>query len=251
MKQEQNKMGTKPVKVLLLTMGLPMILSMVVQAFYNIVDSYFVSAIGEGADEAVHALTLAFPIQMLMVAVGVGTGIGVSAWISQYLGMNNRERASRLAGNAIFLGVCTYGLFLLFGLFLAQAYLRTQTGEPLVLELAGQYLSIVCIWSLGCNLFMTYEKLLQATGKGHFSTIAQLAGAVANIILDPILIFGYGDWAAAVPGSGDGVSSRLEPGAAVSLEGSAAGGRTHSGNLPNRLAGHCDAGADVFYDIWG
>ena len=136
MKQEQNKMGTKPVKVLLLTMGLPMILSMVVQAFYNIVDSYFVSAIGEGADEAVHALTLAFPIQMLMVAVGVGTGIGVSAWISQYLGMNNRERASRLAGNAIFLGVCTYGLFLLFGLFLAQAYLRTQTGEPLVLELA-------------------------------------------------------------------------------------------------------------------
>ena len=191
MKQEQNKMGTKPVKVLLLTMGLPMILSMVVQAFYNIVDSYFVSAIGEGADEAVHALTLAFPIQMLMVAVGVGTGIGVSAWISQYLGMNNRERASRLAGNAIFLGVCTYGLFLLFGLFLAQAYLRTQTGEPLVLELAGQYLSIVCIWSLGCNLFMTYEKLLQATGKGHFSTIAQLAGAVANIILDPILIFGY------------------------------------------------------------
>lgn len=94
MKQEQNKMGTKPVKVLLLTMGLPMILSMVVQAFYNIVDSYFVSAIGEGADEAVHALTLAFPIQMLMVAVGVGTGIGVSAWISQYLGMNNRERAS-------------------------------------------------------------------------------------------------------------------------------------------------------------
>lgn len=104
MKQEQNKMGTKPVKVLLLTMGLPMILSMVVQAFYNIVDSYFVSAIGEGADEAVHALTLAFPIQMLMVAVGVGTGIGVSAWISQYLGMNNRERASRLAGNADFSG---------------------------------------------------------------------------------------------------------------------------------------------------
>ena len=108
MKQEQNKMGTKPVKVLLLTMGLPMILSMVVQAFYNIVDSYFVSAIGEGADEAVHALTLAFPIQMLMVAVGIGTGVGTNALLARTLGQGNHKKAGKVAGNSLFLGGIIY-----------------------------------------------------------------------------------------------------------------------------------------------
>ena len=192
MKQEQNKMGTKPVKVLLLTMGLPMILSMVVQAFYNIVDSYFVSAIGEGADEAVHALTLAFPIQMLMVAVGIGTGVGTNALLARTLGQGNSKKAAKVAGNSLFLGVIIYVVCLLFGIFGVKAYISSQTVDAEVFQMGVSYLRICCVISFGIIFFSLFEKLLQATGRSLYSTIGQVVGAVVNIILDPIMIYGIG-----------------------------------------------------------
>lgn len=199
MEQPQNKMGVAPVKKLLLSMGLPMILSMMVQAFYNIVDSYFVSQMptraglaGAGTGEnGLAALTLAFPIQMLMIAIGVGTGVGINALLSRNLGMGNRKKASLIAGNAIFLGVCTYAVFLLVGIFGVNAYLRSQTSDPTILQMGGEYLTICCTLSFGAILSMIYEKLLQGVGRTIPSTIAQFAGAVTNIILDPIMIFGW------------------------------------------------------------
>ncbi|MDR1094089.1 MAG: MATE family efflux transporter [Clostridiales bacterium] len=191
-----NKMGTVPVKKLLLTMGLPMIVSMALQAFYNIVDSYFVSGM-PGADGlpnagecGLAALTLAFPVQMLMIAVGVGTGVGVNALLSRSLGQGDREKAGRIAGNAIFLGLCTYAAFLLVGLFGVGAYLRSQTNDPDILQMGGEYLGICAVFSFGAILSMIYEKLLQGTGRTVVSTCGQLAGAAANIVLDPIMIFG-------------------------------------------------------------
>ena len=195
--EEINKMGTEKISKLMITMGLPMILSMVVQAFYNIVDSYFVSAMPDTAqivgmgDYAMNALTLAFPIQMLMVAVGVGTGVGINALLSKTLGERNKENASYVAGNAIFIGLCTYVVFLLFGLFGVDLYMNSQTSDPIILQMGKEYLGICCILSFGIILFTIYEKLLQSTGKTVLCTIGQLAGALTNIVLDPILIFGY------------------------------------------------------------
>lgn len=189
-------MGVAGIPHLMLAMGLPMILSMMVQAFYNIVDSYFVSNMADTAeisnmgDCAMNALTLSFPIQMLMIAVGVGTGVGVNALLSKTLGEGNREKAGRVAGNAVFVGLCTYAVFLIFGLFGTDEFLKTQTSDPVIISLGSSYLSICCILSFGAVGSMIYEKLLQSTGKTMLSTIAQLAGAAANIILDPILIYG-------------------------------------------------------------
>ena len=193
----KNKMGSTPVNFLMLKMGMPMILSMVFQAFYNIVDSYFVSNIQDtelisGVGEyGVNALTLAFPVQMLMIAVGVGTGVGINALLAKSLGENNREKAGKIAGNAIFLGICTYAVFLIIGLFGINAYLRTQTTDMVILEMSDEYLRICTISSFGAILFMIYEKLLQSTGCTMLSTIAQMAGAFTNIILDPVMIFGF------------------------------------------------------------
>ncbi|MFR1477048.1 MAG: MATE family efflux transporter [Hydrogeniiclostridium mannosilyticum] len=192
-----NKMGTVPVRRLMLTMGVPMILSMALQALYNIVDSFFVSSMPGTAeipnmgDYAVNALTLAFPVQMLMVAVGVGTGVGINALLSRSIGQGEREKGSQIAGNAVFLGICTYIVFLLFGLFGVDAYLATQTNDPVVIGMGSSYLKICSVLSIGVILYMIYEKLLQATGRTLPSTIAQVAGALVNIILDPIMIFGY------------------------------------------------------------
>jgi putative MATE family efflux protein len=187
---EQNKMGTARVSTLVLKMGLPMILSMILQAFYNVVDSYFVSQMPNG-EVGVTALTLAFPIQLLMIAIGVGTGVGINALLSRSLGAGEREKASRIAGNAIFLGICTYAVFLFIGIFGVGAYLRSQTTDAAVLEMATEYLRICTIISFGAILSMIYEKLLQGVGRTTLSTIAQLAGAVTNIVLDPIMIFGW------------------------------------------------------------
>jgi putative MATE family efflux protein len=192
----QNKMGTEPVKKLMLTMGLPMILSMALQAFYNIVDSYFVGQITDAAlvnagESAINALTLAFPVQMLMIAVGVGTGVGINALLSRSLGEGNREKAAQIAGNAIFLGLCTYAVFLSLGLFGINVYLRSQTDDTAILQMATEYLSICTILSFGAILSMIYEKLLQGVGRTMQSTVAQLSGAALNIALDPILIFGW------------------------------------------------------------
>lgn len=195
--KQMNVMGTVDIKKLTLTMGLPMIISMALQALYNIVDSYFVSCMPPTAetpnlsDMAVNALTLAFPVQMLMVAVGVGTGVGINAILSRSLGEGNRQKAANIAGNSIFLGLCMFILYFLFGIFGVEAYIKSQTSDPIIIEMGVEYLRICTIGSLGISMYMTYEKLLQATGKTMQSTIAQISGAVTNIILDPIMIFGW------------------------------------------------------------
>ena len=189
---KMNKMGTANIKKLMLTMGLPMILSMVLQAFYNIVDSYFVSQIPGGmGDNAINALTLAFPIQILMIAIGVGTGVGVNSLLSRQLGQGDKLGASKTAGNAIFIGICTYVVFLAFGIVGVRPYISSQTGDQVIIEMGVEYLAICSILSFGSILSMIYEKMLQATGRTVMSMIAQLAGALTNIVLDPIMIFGY------------------------------------------------------------
>ncbi|MDO5294249.1 MAG: MATE family efflux transporter [bacterium] len=195
--ESKNKMGVEPIHKLLLTMGMPMIISMALQALYNIVDSYFVSCMKDTeqitnmGDYAVNALTLAFPIQMLMVAIGVGTGVGVNALLAKSLGEGDRKKASKVAGNAIFLGVCMYALFVLFGIFGVNLYMHSQTKDAVIFQLGSSYLRICTILSFGITMYLIFEKLLQATGRTTLSTIAQVAGAVTNIVLDPILIYGY------------------------------------------------------------
>lgn len=187
---ETNKMADMPVKKLMLAMGVPMILSMVLQAVYNIVDSAFVSNMAVSGEEALNALTLAFPMQMLMVAIGIGTGVGTNALVAKSLGQENKEKASKVAGNAIFLAIVIYLVFLLFGIFGVRFYISSQTSNALIFDMAVDYLRICCVVSPGIVFFSIYEKLLQAAGHSMYSTIAQIAGAVANIILDPIMIYG-------------------------------------------------------------
>lgn len=185
-----NPMGQEPVGRLLLKMGIPMIISMVLQAVYNIVDSAFVSNMRENGEQAFNALTLAFPVQMLMVAIGIGTGVGMNALLSKSLGQGDLKKASKTAGNAVFLGFLIYILCVLFGIFGVKGYLQTQTSNPLILDMAESYLRICCCASFGVVYFAVFEKMLQATGRSLYSTIAQIAGAVVNIILDPIMIYG-------------------------------------------------------------
>ncbi|MCD8037825.1 MAG: MATE family efflux transporter [Lachnospiraceae bacterium] len=190
MNQKENKMSFMPMNKLMLTMGIPMILSMMLQALYNIVDSIFVGGIADVGESALNALTLAFPVQMLMVAVGIGTGVGMGAVVSMRLGQKNQEQASHTAGNAFFLAIVIYIVFLLFGVFGVKAYIQSQTQNALIIDMAVTYLRICCIWSFGIVFFSVFEKLLQSTGKSVYSTAAQVSGAVVNIILDPILIYG-------------------------------------------------------------
>ena len=170
-------------------MGIPIIISMMLQALYNIVDSAFVSNM-EGGEQALNALTLAFPVQMLMVAVGIGTGVGVNVLLSKSLGQQNHEKAARTAGNAVFLGAVITAFFMLFGIFSTEFYVSTQTSNPQIFDMAVTYLRICCIACFGIIFFSIFEKLLQSTGLSLHSTIAQISGAVINIILDPIMIYG-------------------------------------------------------------
>lgn len=188
---ETSKMGSMPVPKLMLATGIPMILSMVLQAAYNIVDSAFVSNMAENGEAALNALTLAFPMQMLMVAIGIGTGVGTNVLLSKRLGQGNKEGASRVAGNGIFLAIVIYVVFLLFGLFGVRFYISTQTTNPLIFDMAVSYLRVCCTISVGIVFFALYEKMLQAAGHSMYSTIAQIAGAVTNIVLDPIMIYGW------------------------------------------------------------
>ena len=185
-----NKMGTMPVPRLMLSMGIPMILSMMLQAFYNIVDSAFVSNMAQDGEAALTALTLAFPVQMLLVALGVGTGVGANALLSRTLGEGNREKVNRVAGNAEFLSFVICVVSIVFGIIGVRAYVQSQSNNTLVIDMAISYLRICCCIPFGMVFFSCFEKLLQATGKSLFSTIAQVAGAVTNILLDPILIYG-------------------------------------------------------------
>jgi putative MATE family efflux protein len=185
-----SKMGSMPINKLLLSMGLPIILSMMLQALYNIVDSAFVSNMAENGESALNALTLAFPVQVLMIAIGIGTGVGANALLSKSLGMEDSKKSAYVCGNAIFLGIVIYIVFLLFGLFGADIYIGSQTSNPLIYDMAVSYLRICCFISMGNVFFAVFEKLLQATGLSLYSTIAMITGAILNIVLDPILIYG-------------------------------------------------------------
>lgn len=175
----------------MLQMGVPMILSMALQAVYNIVDSAFVGNMKEGSEAALNALTLVFPIQMLMVALAIGTGVGVNALLARTLGQRNREKASKVAGNGLFLATVIYIICVLFGLFGIKTYISSQTRNALVLSMSVDYLRICCLLSFGVVFFSIFEKLLQATGRSLYSTIGQVTGAVINMILDPVLIYGF------------------------------------------------------------
>ena len=189
---ESSKMKDMPVNRLMVQMGIPMILSMALQAVYNIVDSAFVGNMKVGSESALNALTLVFPVQMLMVAVGIGTGVGTNALLARTLGQGNAKKAAKVAGNSLFLGAIIYVVCLLFGIFGVKSYIASQTLESEVISMGTSYLRICCIISFGIIFFSLFEKLLQATGRSLYSTIGQVVGAVVNIILDPLMIYGIG-----------------------------------------------------------
>ena len=185
---KENKMGTMSVSRLLISMSLPMILSMLAQALYNIVDSIFVAMYDPIAGTA--ALTIAFPIQNLMIAVVTGLGVGMNALLSRSLGEKRFDRANAIAGQGFLLTFCGYLIFLVLGLFFVPAYVSTQSGtNELIQQYGSEYLSIVCIGCIAIFIEITCERLLQATGRTTLSMITQMSGVVVNIVLDPILIF--------------------------------------------------------------
>lgn len=183
----ENKMGTMPVKQLIISMSLPMMVSMLVQALYNIVDSVFVAQISESA---LTAVTLAFPLQSVMIAVGAGTGVGINALLSRSLGEKKFERSDAAANTAILLAFFSFLAFVFIGIFLSRPFILTQTDNAEIIEYGTTYLSIVCTFSMGLFFQVTFERLLQSTGLTLYSMISQIVGAVFNIIFDPILIFG-------------------------------------------------------------
>ena len=189
---ESNRMKEMPVNKLMVQMGIPMILSMALQAVYNIVDSAFVGNMKSGSESALNALILVFPVQMLMVAIAIGTGVGTNALLARTLGQGNAKKAAKVAGNSLFLGMIIYAVCLVFGIFGVKAYISSQTVDPEVISMGTSYLRICCVISFGIIFFSLFEKLLQATGRSLYSTIGQVAGAVINIILDPVMIYGIG-----------------------------------------------------------
>ena len=190
MKEErQNKMAIAPMNKLILQMGLPMIVSMVLQALYNVIDSIFVANMGEVGAIANQALTYAFPVQIMIIAIGVGTGVGLNAILSKSLGEQNKEKVNRIAGTGIFLSICIYIIFLLFGLFGSRWFISLFTSDKEIIEMGTTYLKICTCLSLGSIGYTVYERFLQATGKTLLSTISQISGAVTNIILDYVFIY--------------------------------------------------------------
>ena len=190
MKEEkQNKMAIAPMNKLILKMGLPMIVSMVLQALYNVVDSIFVANMGADGAIANQALTYAFPIQIMIIAIGVGTGVGLNAILSKSLGENDKEKVNKIAGNGIFLSICIYIIFLLFGLFGSRWFISLFTDDKQIIDMGTTYLKICTCLSLGSIGYTVYERFLQATGKTMLSTISQISGAVTNIVLDYIFIY--------------------------------------------------------------
>ncbi len=185
----ENKMGTQPIGDLLFKMSLPIMISMLVQALYNIVDSIFVAKISE---DALTDVSLAFPVQNLMIALGAGTGVGINALLSKSLGEKNFKQANSAANNGIFLCLVNFVIFVVFGAFFTEIFYRSQTSSKIIIEYGDQYLTIISLLSIGLFCQMTMEKLLQATGKTIYSMYTQGIGAVINIILDPCFIFGVG-----------------------------------------------------------
>jgi putative MATE family efflux protein len=185
---EENKMGVMPMKKLIMNMALPMILSMLIGALYNVVDSLFVSRFSE---DALSAVSLAFPVQNIIIAIGTGIGVGVNSLLSRYLGQKKFKEANQTAMHGIALGVVFYAVILLFGIFGVHTYYTVQTDASNIVSMGYDYLTVVCIFSFGQMFQMILEKLLQATGRTTYTMVMQITGAVVNIILDPILIFGY------------------------------------------------------------
>lgn len=186
---QENKMGHMPVNRLLISMSLPMMISMLVQALYNVVDSVFVSYISE---DALAAVGLAFPAQNLMISVAVGTGVGINALLSKSLGEKNFETANHTAVNGIFLAFCSWVVFALLGVFFSRTFMDLQTDVASIADYGTTYLSIVTVVSCGLMFQVCFERLLQSTGKTIFTMISQATGAIINIIMDPVLIFGIG-----------------------------------------------------------
>lgn len=184
---QENKMGYMPCNRLLITMSLPIMISMLIQALYNIVDSIFVARINENA---LTAVSLIFPVQTLLIAVMAGTGVGINARLSKKLGEKNFEEANRTAGNAIFLALCSTAVFMLIGLLFSEAFLAVMTDDPVIRAYGTSYMRIILLLSAGFAMQVTMERLVQATGRSLLSMISQGVGAITNIILDPIMIFG-------------------------------------------------------------
>ena len=187
-REQENKMGTMPVNRLLVTMSIPMIISMLVQALYNVVDSVFVSQISENA---LTAVSMAFPIQNLMISVAVGTGVGTNALLSRSLGEKNQTMANKAANNSIFLACASYVVFLIFGLTCTETFYRLQTDIPEIIAYGRDYVFFVSVLSFGIFLQVAFDRMLQATGRTFYTMFTQGSGAIINIILDPILIFGW------------------------------------------------------------
>lgn len=185
--REENKMGTMPVGKLLITMAVPMILSMLVQALYNIVDSIFVSRISQ---DALSAVSLAFSLQNLMIAVGAGTGVGINAFLSKSLGEKDFKMANKVANHTVYLWGISYAIFLIIGLTLTGAYFKSQTSDAAIIQYGVDYMSIILCYSFGLFGQMFCERLLTSTGRTVLSMAIQMTGAIINIILDPIMIFG-------------------------------------------------------------
>ncbi|MEL7649115.1 MAG: MATE family efflux transporter [Sedimentibacter sp.] len=183
----ENKMGFMPVGKLLVSMSVPIMISMIVQALYNVVDSIFVARISENA---LTAVSLAFPVQNLMMSIGVGTGVGINAVLSKSLGEKKYNEADKIAVNGIFLAFLSYLVFLVFGMSLVKAYFEAQTDNQEIIRYGISYLTTCCVASIGIFGQITFERLLQSTGKTFYTMLTQGTGAIINIILDPILIFG-------------------------------------------------------------
>lgn len=184
---QENKMGVMPINKLIISMSLPIMISMLVQALYNIVDSVFVAMISENA---LTAVSMAFPIQNLMIAVGAGTAVGVNALLARSLGEKDYNKVNKIAENAVLLIVVSYLLFLVIGLFFAEPFFRSQTDIEEIIVYGTEYLRVCCCYSFGIFTQLMFERMLQATGKTIYTMFMQGIGAIINIILDPILIFG-------------------------------------------------------------
>lgn len=193
----ENKMAEMPVPKLILNMGFPMMLSMLGQALYNVVDTLYVSRIPDtpgvanAGEMAINALTLAFPVQMLIMALGVGTGVGVNALVSRLLGMKEKRQAENAAGNALFVTVLYFLAMFLFGIFGAEAFIESQTDNSIIASYGTTYVRIISVFSLGTLGYMCLEKVTIATGRTKITMMTQIAGALTNILLDPILIYGW------------------------------------------------------------
>lgn len=185
--EKENKMGSMPVNRLIINMSLPLITSMFVQAFYNIVDSLFVARINE---EALTAVSMSFPAQVLMISAGTGVGVGITALIARYLGAKDTDGITKVVHNGIFLGILNSLIFLIFGLFFAKYYFQLQKATGIIEQYGIQYLSLCAFFSFSIILEITFERMLIASGKTFYTMITQSTGAIINIILDPILIFG-------------------------------------------------------------